>query len=158
MWTRIAGALCTSICLLAMATSTFADSVLTPVEHDGVTYVTGGVGAEEVSAFREVASRYNLRMTFASKTGEYLSDVDVEISEGVRHVLTVRTTGPFLYVRLPAGRYTVSARDRHLNETKQVRIDSRRAVDVKFYWEDPDRHDVMRLCTGCAKAGRHIAR
>ncbi|AWV00493.1 hypothetical protein SAMN03159335_07524 [Burkholderia cepacia] len=158
MPTRIIGALCASICLLATVTGTYADTSLTPVEHGGVTYVTGGIGADEVGAFREAASRYNLRMTFASKTGEYLSDVDVSILEGMRHVLTVQTTGPFLYVRLPAGRYTVSARDRHIHETKQVRVDSHRGVDIRFYWEDPDRHDVMRLCSGCAKASRQMPR
>jgi len=157
MSTRIIGALCASICLLTMAAGSFADTVLTPVEHDGVTYVTGGIGSDEAGAFREAASRYNLRMTFTSKTGEYLSDVDVTISSGMRHLLTVRTTGPFLYVRLPAGRYTVSARDRHIHETKQVRIDSHRGADIRFYWEDPDQHDVMRLCTGCAKASPSIS-
>ncbi|MCA8150774.1 carboxypeptidase regulatory-like domain-containing protein [Burkholderia contaminans] len=158
MSTRIVCALCASICLLTAATGTYADTALTPVELGGVTYVTGGIGSDEVAAFRDVASRYNLRMTFASKTGEYLSDVDVTIQDGMRHVLTVRTTGPLLYVRLPKGRYTVSARDRHIHETKRVAVDAHRGVDIRFYWEDPDQHDVMRLCSGCAGTGRHRVR
>ncbi|WP_175887831.1 carboxypeptidase regulatory-like domain-containing protein [Burkholderia contaminans] len=133
MSTRIVCALCASICLLTAATGTCADTALTPVELGGVTYVTGGIGSDEVAAFRDVASRYNLRMTFASKTGEYLSDVDVTIQDGMRHVLTVRTTGPLLYVRLPKGRYTVSARDRHIHETKRVAVDAHRGVDIRFY-------------------------
>lgn len=57
----------------------------------GVTYVTGGIGEDEVRAFREVASNYNMRITLASKAGHYLSDVDVSITSGQRVVLSVRS-------------------------------------------------------------------
>lgn len=125
----------------------------TPVAHGSVTYVTGGIGEDEVQAFHEVASKYNLRITMASKSGHYLSDVDVKITSGQRDVLDVRTEGPFLFAHVPAGHYQIAARDRHLTETKQVVVPARGAIDVRFYWDDPDRHDVMQICRGCPKPG-----
>lgn len=158
MTTGILGARCASGRFSTVAAVGYADNALTPIERDGVTYVAGGIGSDEAAAFREQAFRYSLRMTFASKTGEHVSDVGVVIPEGPRQVLAAQATGPFLHVRLPAGRYTASARDRHGRETKQVRIDSHRGAELRFYWEDPDRHDVRHLCTGGARSRRQSAR
>ncbi|MGN4071716.1 carboxypeptidase regulatory-like domain-containing protein [Burkholderia gladioli] len=98
--------------MLASA-SVHAQTLPEPVERDGMTYVTGGIGADEVSAFREVASKYKLRITFTSTDGHYLSDIDVRISSGSHEVLGVHTTGPFLFVRLPKGPYRITASERH---------------------------------------------
>ena len=137
-------------CVLA-STHAFAQTAPTPVTHAGVAYVTGGIGEDEVFAFREIAPKYNMRITLASKAGHYLSDVDVSITSGQHVVLAVRTEGPFLFVRVPTGRYRIAARDRHITETKEVVVPSTGAIDVRFYWDDPDRHGVMQLCQRCPK-------
>ncbi|ABC36274.1 hypothetical protein BTRA_5119 [Burkholderia thailandensis USAMRU Malaysia  len=158
MTTGILGARCASGRFSTVAAVSYADTALTPIERDGVTYVAGGIGSDEAAVFSEQASRYNLHMTFVSKTGKHLSVFDAVIQEGPRQVLAAQATGPFLYVRLPAGCHTASARDRHGRETKQVRIDSHRGAELRFYWEDPDRHDVRHLCTGGARSRRQSAR
>ncbi|MGN6666587.1 MAG: carboxypeptidase regulatory-like domain-containing protein [Trinickia sp.] len=145
-------ALLVSCVLAGTAASVSAQTAPTPITHQKVTYVTGGIGEDEVHAFRQVASQYNMRITLASKSGQYLSDVDVSITSGRDVVLAVRTEGPFLFVRVPAGRYRIAARDRHLTETKEITVPSRGAVDVHFYWEDPDRHGVIQLCRRCPNA------
>lgn len=95
----------------ALGSTAAANETLEPATQNGIAYVTGGVGQDEVDALRAAASKYNLRMTFASHSGEYLSDVDVTIRSAVAQpVLTVRTNGPFLYARLPAGQYRIDAR------------------------------------------------
>ncbi|WP_028215278.1 hypothetical protein [Paraburkholderia mimosarum] len=149
---RILAVLLLSYVLASVQVS--AQTVPAPVERNGVTYVTGGVGEDEVRAFRKVAPKYNLRITLASKAGHYLSDVGVRITSGERAVLAVRTEGPFLFVRVPAGRYQIAARDRHVTETKQVVVPPHGSIEVYFYWDDPDRHDVMLLCGGCPKPGQ----
>ena len=132
-----------------------AQSSLQPASQNGVTYVTGGVGQDEVQAFRAAAPGYNLRMTFASRTGSYLSDVDVTIHSGAgRPVLVVRTAGPFLLVRLPAGSYQIKAKIRHITENRKVDVPARGGIDVRFYWEDPDSHGVVRLCKSCPDTNR----
>ncbi|WP_081087806.1 hypothetical protein [Burkholderia stagnalis] len=153
---RIAHVWLASLCLLGSAMNVAAQPSPIPNELGGIVYITGGIGADEVSSYREVASQYNLRITLTSKTGEYLSDVDVAISSGARSVLKVRTAGPFLYARVPPGRYTVLARDRNLHETRQVMVPARGGVNVSFSWEEPDRRDVMHMCSNCPRA-RHRA-
>ncbi|WP_373421814.1 carboxypeptidase regulatory-like domain-containing protein [Burkholderia multivorans] len=147
---RMTGWLLSAAWFLSVGAGAFAQSPPEPATQNGVEYVTGGIGADEAATFRDAARRYNLRLTFVSKAGEYLSDVDVTIAAGSRQVLTVRTAGPFLYVRVPAGRYTISARDRRVHETRPVTVAPRRGADVRFIWDDPERHGVMRLCKPCS--------
>jgi len=135
-------------CIFASAPAS-AQTPPRPLERDGVAYITGGIGEDEVRAFRQTAPSYNLRISFASRSGQYLSDVDVTISSGERTVLGVRTDGPFLFVRVPAGRYRITARDRQIGEMRQVTVRGRQGVDVHFVWDDPDRHGVTRLCSNC---------
>ncbi|WP_396333396.1 carboxypeptidase regulatory-like domain-containing protein [Burkholderia anthina] len=136
-------------CLLNIAASALAETPPEPIEQNGIAYITGGIGEDEVTAFRDVASRYNLRITFASKRGHYLSDVDVTLSSGKSAVLDAHTSGPFLFARVPPGRYTVSAHDRAVQEVRRVVVPARGAVDVRFYWQDPGRQGAMRLCAAC---------
>ncbi|OUL95701.1 hypothetical protein [Paraburkholderia hospita] len=139
-----------SLLLLAIASvSVSAQPLPPPAEQNGIRYVTGGIGEDEVKALNSVASKYNVRITLVAKSGHYLSDVDVRISAGTRSILSVRTAGPFLFVHLPAGQYRISARDRHVTETRKILVPARGGIDVRFSWEDPDRHDVMQICSGC---------
>ncbi|WP_420483642.1 carboxypeptidase regulatory-like domain-containing protein [Burkholderia cepacia] len=153
MRTGIVGSLLLSTCLMAAAASAPAQALPEPVERNGAVYITGGVGEEEVAAFRAAAPRYNLRITFATKGGHYLSDIDVTLASGKSTILDAHTAGPFLFARVPPGRYTVSARDRAVQEVRHVVVPAHGAVDVRFYWRNPDRRDVMRLCSGCPGAG-----
>lgn len=124
-----------------------------PEVQSGVSYITGGIGTDEVREFRAAAKKYNLRMTFASKAGNYLSDVDVTISDaGGRPVLAVRTEGPFLFVRLPAGRYRVSAQTPRVSDYRTVRVPARGGVDLNFSWDVSGYPRRMQLCKDCPKA------
>ncbi|VVE40783.1 carboxypeptidase regulatory-like domain-containing protein [Pandoraea eparura] len=126
-----------------------------PDSENSVSYITGGIGEDDVQAFRAAAPQYNLRMTFASKTGNYLSDVDVTItSDAGRHVLAVRTEGPFLFVRIPAGAYRVWAHTPGITESRNIRVPKRGALDLHFSWEDPDFPGVLHLCKRCPKPRR----
>ncbi|AJZ56599.1 hypothetical protein OI25_7129 [Paraburkholderia fungorum] len=142
------------VCVCANGAA-LAQSLPQPASQNGISYITGGVGEDEVQAFRAAAPGYNLRMTFASKTGSYLSDIDVTITSGAgRSVLSVRTEGPFLFVRLPAGRYQIGAQTRHITETRKIQVPAHGGADLRFYWEDPDRHGVMRVCKSCPDTAR----
>lgn len=81
-----------------------------PREQGGVAYVSGGVGQDEMDAMRGVASNYNLRLMFIEQGGAYVSDVDTRIRSASGAVaLAVVSEGPLLYVRLPRGKYQVTA-------------------------------------------------
>ncbi|KVE83812.1 hypothetical protein [Burkholderia cepacia] len=153
MRTGIVGSLLLSTCLMAAAASVPAQALPEPVERNGAVYITGGVGEEEVAAFRAAAPRYNLRITFTTKAGHYLSDIDVTLASGKSTILDAHTAGPFLFARVPPGRYTVSARDRAVHEVRHVVVPARGGIDVRFYWQNPERRGVIRLCSGCQGTG-----
>lgn len=88
-WMRVAATVAT---VAALGSTAAANETPEPATQNGIAYVTGGVGQDEVDALRAAASKYNLRMMFASRSGEYLSDVDVTIrAAAAQPVLTVRT-------------------------------------------------------------------
>lgn len=121
------------------------------VVRNGVSYVTGGVGEDEVLAFRQAASQYSLRMTFADKAGHYLSDVHVMPSYAGRVVLMVRTDGPFLFVKVPAGRYEIVARDEYASETRHISVPSASGVDVRIYFPDWRELKSTEVCNPCLR-------
>ena len=144
---RLALLLSFAVCI---AGAVHAQSLPQPVSQNGIAYITGGVGEDEVQVFRAAASRYSLRLTFASKSGHYLSDVDVAIvSSTDQSILAVHTEGPFLFVRLPAGRYQVHARAERITETRGIRVPAHGGVDLHFYWNEPDNREVMQICKPC---------
>jgi len=77
--------------------------------ENGITYVCGGVGKDEADKMKQAAHDYDLMVTFATKKGAYLSDVQVAIDDARGHpLLTTTCDGPIMLVDLPkGGRYYV---------------------------------------------------
>ncbi|MCP3710097.1 carboxypeptidase regulatory-like domain-containing protein [Paraburkholderia sp. CNPSo 3274] len=109
------------------------DTAATRTVQNGVAYITGGVGSDEAAALRSVAGQYSLRMTFLTRGGEFLSDVDVEIvGPSGAAVLNTRTLGTFLYVSLPAGRYQIAAYAEGTRQTRVVLVNACQGTNVQF--------------------------
>lgn len=97
----------------------------------GIAYVTGGVGQDEADALRAVAPRYSMRATFASPSGTYLSDVGVRIEKPDGSVVFVaRTDGPFLFAKLPPGRYRLVATLDQQSRASMIDVPARGGVSV----------------------------
>jgi hypothetical protein len=108
-----------------------------PVAHDnhGIAYVTGGVGQDEVAAFRGLASGYNMRATFTTGSGEYLSGVVVQVSRPDGTVVFNATSdGPYLFARLPQGRYRLTASLDGAQRSRELYVPARGAVRVTMVW------------------------
>ncbi|WP_420473763.1 hypothetical protein [Noviherbaspirillum sp. ST9] len=112
----------------AMQTDDLTASTIARLEKqtdNDVKYVCGGIGINEVASLKDAASNYDLMMTFAASTGEYLANVDVEIADSRgTPVLNANCDGPIMLVDLPKdGRYRVraEAEGRALTRTAHVR-------------------------------------
>jgi hypothetical protein len=108
-----------------------------PVAHDnhGVAYVTGGVGQDEVAAFRGLASGYNMRATFTTGSGEYLSGVVVQVSRSDGTVVFNATSdGPYLYARLPQGHYRLIASLDGAQRSRDLYVPARGGVKLTLIW------------------------
>jgi hypothetical protein len=128
-------------CVLGGASLSSA-AVLTPLlpqthTYHGIPYVSGGVGLDERAALREMTAQDNLKLSFALKNRDYLSDVNVVIVDHQGNkVLEAASNGPWLFTALPAGTYTIRATT--LGETleQEVHVSSKGQTPVYFVWRD----------------------
>ena len=115
----------------------WADTTALPkVQTQGeASFVSGGIGDDELAAMHEARRDYNLQLLFAAKgSGEYLSSVAVVVKNA--HGDTVLDTvadGPLLYAKLPRGQYQVSARYQEQVQNRKVRLGGG-ATSLSFYW------------------------
>lgn len=86
-------------------------AALKPVVQGDVTYLCGGIGADEAAYMKSQAQDYDLMLTFAARDGAYLADVDVDIADaGGNAVLQANCNAPIMLVDLPhSGNYRVRA-------------------------------------------------
>jgi hypothetical protein len=107
-----------------------------PVGHDrGIAYITGGVGQDEATALRRLAPSYNMRATFTTASGGYLSGVAVQIfgSDG-KVVFAGTSAGPYLFARLTSGRYRVVATFDSVERTNALYVPTRGSVRFTLTW------------------------
>jgi hypothetical protein len=86
-----------------------SDGIVSGETDQGIKYMTGGVGIGERQRMANRQEDFNLKLAFAEQSGVYLADVDVAIEQSGRELLGVETNGPWLYLRLPSGVYTIRA-------------------------------------------------
>lgn len=104
-----------------------------------VTYMTGGVGLEERDAMKTVAKDYNLYISNANKYGKFTADVTVVIKDkNGKEVFTSNEVGPLLYVKLPAGSYTIEAKSGDEGMTRKVSVGEKKGTNVHFVWKNAE--------------------
>jgi len=108
-----------------------------PQQQNGITYLSGGIGLDE-SRTIEQAQGYNLHMTFAvGPQNQYTADVDVVVQKAPgQAVLTLDNAGPLVYVKLPAGKYSVIATRNGEERRDTADVGSGGASNLVFHWND----------------------
>jgi len=113
--------------------------VLLPVEqtqYRGIAHVSGGIGLDEREKLTAMAKNYSLKLVFAVKSREYLSDVKVKITDSSgKTVLAAAADGPWFFADLPTGKYTVTAslKGAEKQGTANV-VKGQRQTMLSFYW------------------------
>ena len=135
-------------CLLAAAqgaqtstaTSTSAGSATsssTGTTSASASYRCGGIGVDEQRAIKAEAAQHGLLLSFATPSGAYLADVDVEISNGRGTAISAHCEGPLMLVDLAgAGRWQVTARTNGQTQRKTVTLTGKPAT-LAFVWPAP---------------------
>jgi hypothetical protein len=103
----------------------------------GEGYISGGVALDERDALGKRRSDFSLWVaTAAKKTGSYLSDVQIKISDAAgKTVLDTRLDGPWLLVDLKPGRYTVEAGFGKQTQRKSTNIGKGGHREMLFYFD-----------------------
>lgn len=97
---------------------------LTARTENGVTYLCGGVGKDEAAYMKQSARDHDLMLTFATRRGDYLADVNVTI-ENARGEPVLQTTcdAPIMLVDMPAsGTYRIRAETGGYRQDRTARI------------------------------------
>lgn len=104
-----------------------------------VTFVTGGVGQNEVDAMEHAKSQYPLSLEFvqhAKPRDVYIANVQVKLTDTSGNVVLDTTTdGPYLLAKLPKGKYKITAVDETgRSMVKQVTVSSGKPEHLILVW------------------------
>jgi len=107
-------------------------------EYQGILYMSGGIGVDEREAFAAMGKDYSLKLMFALKSKEYLSDIKVEISDRIgKKVLDAVAEGPWFFTNLPPGNYTVTVTMMGKAQQNGVNIGKgKKQTTLRFYWNE----------------------
>lgn len=110
----------------------------TPVSENGVKYLSGGVGDNELKEINNAAKDYDLKLTFATaKHGAFLADVDVKIEDSKGNtVIDTTSDGPIFLADLPKGTYKIKAEAGDKKLEKRVTINGKQRVNTTFTWPE----------------------
>lgn len=124
-----------AVACLAVAPHAYAKSEEVARAPSGVMYVSGGVGTEAVELLKSMEKDFNLKIVFANKVGEFLSNVKITITDSSgRVLLDTVTEGPLLMAKLPPRSYHVDATFDGRLERQNVAVTANKLTSVGFQW------------------------
>ncbi|MGE5465581.1 MAG: carboxypeptidase regulatory-like domain-containing protein [Methanocella sp.] len=99
--------------------------------------LSGGVGQGAREQLAEQAHGYGLKLVFTSEKGAYLADVPVQVTDAKGNVVVDAVSqGPWMFVDLPRGSYTVKASYDGKSESRKVTVGNSQKT-VQFRWQEP---------------------
>ena len=110
----------------------------------GTAYMMGGVGIDERERMRKLAADYNLKLAFAEKAGVYLAGVDVIVEDqSGKEIAAITANGPWVYLRVPPGSYTVKAAFEGQSRTiDKVRTAAQGRAERILTWDLPEEFPI----------------
>ena len=137
----VVSALLGAVALVSVANANSDESVQTA---GGVSYVSGGVGADSIDRLSSLARDFNLKLVFALRSGDYVSDVKVTIANAAGKTLVdTMSEGPWFLTKLPAGNYQVVATFAGNAEKRSVAVGGAKLRTVDFRWASDERREVI---------------
>lgn len=103
----------------------------------GFPYMFGGVGSDEREAMEARAIVYNVKLVFAEKRGAFVSGVSLAIGTAKGgEIVSLSTEGPWFYIQLPPGNYTVKARLKgELKESPNLTVPNDQRIQQSLVWD-----------------------
>ena len=97
--------------------------------------VSGGVSLNSRDQLRGNTPDHNLKMVFALNTGNYVSDVQVRVTDSSgRTVIDDVSNGPWMFAKLPGGTYTATATYNGKAVTQRISVGKAGVRTAQFRW------------------------
>ena len=123
---------------LGESTSSTSGGATDSEANPSVHYVTGGIGDDERQAIEAAKAQYNVHITNASINGAFVEETQVLIKDKSGAEELNISTGPLLYVQLPAGSYQLTATHGNESKTQKIVISKKKAgANIHFGWKVP---------------------
>ena len=118
--------------------------------------VAGGVGINARNMLSsEGAPEHNVKMVFSLNTGNYLADVNVQVTDrSGRTVIDGVSDGPWLYAKLPPGSYTAKATYNGHTVTERFSVGGSGQRVAHFRW--PASVEAAAIGSTTSEAGGQI--
>ena len=101
----------------------------------GVSYVSGGVGTDSIDRLSSLTRDFNLKLVFALKSGDYVSDVRVAIADAAgKTLLDTTSEGPWFLAKLPVGKYQIVATFAGKAEKRTIAVGAEKLKTIDFRW------------------------
>ncbi|MBI1276045.1 hypothetical protein GC177_08750 [bacterium] len=120
---------------LSAAIAPSTTMALTPVNVNGATYVTGGVGEAERNQLEATKGDYNLHIMSAGKDGAFVADGQIAISDKKGNEVINTKSGPLFYAQLPDGSYTVNASYEGQTKTQRITVGKGKPANLHLSWK-----------------------
>lgn len=106
--------------------------------HNGIPYITGGIGSDEATVFKEHRRKFPLSMNFGQEVGDrtaYAADVQVVIRDADDHtIFNINSEGPYCLVDLEPGDYEVHVTYMGNTESRDFTIKQGEPVEINIRW------------------------
>jgi len=134
---QLALAVALGVALPALGATMSNTALPKPSSENGVSYLSGGIGRNEARAMRAEAKHYPLSMTFTQgKDNSFLASVPVTIKNATgKTVLDTVSEGPILLVKLPPGKYDVTAEAYGKTQRRSVTLSAKGDTPLYFHWK-----------------------
>jgi hypothetical protein len=112
---------------------------LPPVQSQGqAEFLTGGVGKDESDAISRAAGAWPLVLELSQSLpprAEYISDVQITIKDKSGNtVLDMTSEGPYVLVKLPAGKYSLDATYESKTLHRDISLEKGRSKRLSLMW------------------------
>ena len=124
--------------LVLISSRAFAQPPKILSTKNGLHYITGGIGEEDVALMRSQAKRFTLNLLLSEGTsGRWVSDANVNIYDESSHlVFRIVAANPMLYVNLPAGTYTILANNNGQKLRHKFNVEEGVNQRIILNWKD----------------------
>jgi hypothetical protein len=107
--------------------------------RDGITFLSGGIGADEEAEIRRAAADFGMQLEFTelergALRGKWTADVEMVIKAGNQPLLRARSEGPLMLVRLRPGAYFVEATRGAARQVRRVEVRAGAVARERFVW------------------------
>lgn len=106
--------------------------------HNGIPYITGGIGSDEASVFKEQRRQFPLSLNFGQEVGDrtaYAADVQVVIRDSDdQTIFNINSEGPYCLIDLEPGDYELHATYMGHTESRKITIKPDDPIELNIRW------------------------